>query len=161
MRKSLLASILVFAGWLATISVSTSTMAQKKASVASKIGFTNTVMGELKDEGGVHLGFTSFAGSDGSKLMVLYEDFGSSEAARNYLEKQIAKAVKLVGRDKKVDLTGQTMGERAEVLLRFSDGTSMPAVLRTDGPQFHEFYSSSRESLLQLEKRYMGNMKLR
>jgi hypothetical protein len=115
-------------------------------------------MGELKDEDGVHLGFTGFTGSDGSKLMVLYEGFGSSEAARSYLEKRVAKAAKLVGRDKKVDRAGKIVGERAEILLRFDDGTSMPAILRTDGPQFHEFYSSSRESLLQLEKRYMGNM---
>jgi hypothetical protein len=50
---------------------------------------------------------------------------------------------------------GQIEGEGAEILLRFDDGKSMPAILRTDGPRFHEFYSSSRESLLQLEKGYM------
>lgn len=48
------------------------------------------------------------------------------------------------------------MGERAEILLRLDDGKVIPAILRTDGPQFHEFSSSSRGSLLQLEKRYMG-----
>lgn len=113
-------------------------------------------MGEARDEDGVHLGFTNFTGSDGSKLTVLYEGFGTPEAAKNHLEKQIAKAVKLVEREKKVDPTGKVVGERAEILFRLDDGTEIPAILRTDGPQFHEFYSSSRESLLQLERRYMG-----
>src|SRR5215470_10167856 len=148
MRKSLLASLLIFAGCFASILV-LSTMAQKKTLVGSKIDFKNTMMGELKDADGVHLGFTDFTGSDGSKLTVLYEDFGSSDAAQTYMEKQIAKAAKVVGREKKLDSTGKPVGERAEILLRFDDGKSMPAIVRADGPRFHEFYSSSRESLLQ------------
>jgi hypothetical protein len=64
--------------------------------------------------------------------------------------------VKLIEREKKVDSNGKTAGERAEILLRLDGEKAMPAILRTDGPQFHEFRSSSRDSLLQLEKRYMG-----
>ncbi len=113
-------------------------------------------MGEVFDEDGVHLGVTHFTGSDGSKLTILYGGFGTPEAAKNYLEKQIAKAAKLVEQGKRVDSSGKTVGERAEILLRLDDGKVIPAILRTDGPQFHEFSSSSHDSLLQLEKRYMG-----
>ena len=129
---------------------------QAETSAPPKIEFKNTGMGEASDENGVHLGITNFRGSDGSKLTILYEDFGSSEAAKNYLEKQIVKAVKLVEREEKVDPNGKVVGDRAEILLRLDDVKAIPAILRTDGPRFHEFFSSSRESLLQLEKRYMG-----
>jgi hypothetical protein len=91
MRKTVMANLLVFAGCFATILVPRAA-AQNKATVASKIDFRNTGMGELKDEDGVHLGFTNFTGSDGSKLTVLYESFGSSEEARSYLEKQISQS---------------------------------------------------------------------
>ena len=155
MRKNLMANSLVFAGLFSGI-VSLSVMAQKKASTTPKIEFKTTSMGEVFDEDGVHLGFTHFTGSDGSKLTVLYGGFGTPEVAKNYLEKQIAKAAKLVEREKKADSNGKTVGERAEILLRLDDGKAIPAILRTDGPEFHEFSSSSRDSLLQLEKRYMS-----
>ncbi|MGB6882775.1 MAG: hypothetical protein WBE10_01865 [Candidatus Acidiferrum sp.] len=104
------------------------------------------------------MGFTAFKGSDGSALMVLYEDFAGSAVAQSYFEKQIAKAAKVIKREKKLNTSGKAVGDRAEILLRLDDGKTIPAVLRTDGLSFHEFYSASRESLLQLEKRYMGNM---
>jgi hypothetical protein len=146
---------LVFAGLFSGI-FSLSVMAQKKASPTPKIEFKNTAMGEVFDGDGVHLGITSVTGSDGSKLTVLYGGFRTPDAAKNYLEKRIAKAAKLVERKQKVDSNGKTVGERAEILLRLDDGKAIPAILRTDGPEFHEFNSSSRDSLLQLEKRYMG-----
>jgi hypothetical protein len=148
-------------GLLFLVAAQSGLVGQEKAPTTPKqatarVEFQNIIMGELRDEAGVHLGFTNFKGSDGSMLTVLYQGFADSEAAQNYFEKQIAKASKIIKREKKLDTSGKTVGDRAEILLRLDAGKSIPAILRTDGRQFHEFYSASRESLLLLEKRYMG-----
>lgn len=111
-------------------------------------------MGELRDEDGVHLGFTDFSAADGSRLMVLYEDFASSAKAKDYFEKQLAKAEQAIDRKDKLNAEGKTVGERAEILMRMGDHKTIPAVLWADGAKFHEIYSSSRESILKLERVY-------
>jgi|KBSMisStaDraftv2_1062788.scaffolds.fasta_scaffold496834_2 hypothetical protein len=126
----------------------------QRQSAPKKTVFKNDVMGEMQDEDGVHLGFTNFTASDGNKLTVLYEDFGIPATAQAFLEKQIAKAVKVIERKKKLNPAGTVVGERAEILLKLSPEKSIPAVLWTDGVKFHEIYSSSRDSLLELERVY-------
>ena len=116
--------------------------------------FKNTGMGEITDDDGVHLGFANLKGSDGSTSTVLYENFGSTAAAQAYLEKRIAKAAKLIERGGKRGTTGEIVGVRAEIVLRLDAGKTAPAVLWTDGVKFHLIYSSSRESMLALEKVY-------
>jgi hypothetical protein len=123
-------------------------------SAPKKISFKNTAMGEMRDEDGVHLGFTNFKASDGSTLTLLYEDFGSPATAQAFLEKQIAKAAKVVDRKNKLSPSGTVVGERAEILLRLSSEKAIPAVLWTDGVKFHEIYSTSRDSVLELERVY-------
>jgi hypothetical protein len=129
--------------------------AQKpQADGSAKIQFENTSMGEMRDKDGIHLGFTSYKGSDGSRVMVLYEDFESSAMAQKYFEKQISWAAKLIERKKKVDASKRVVGERAEILLRLDDTKTIPAVLWTDGVKFYEIYSEARESVLELEAVY-------
>jgi hypothetical protein len=123
-------------------------------SAPTKIIFEKTGMGELRDEDGVHLGFTNFTASDGNTLAVLYEDFGSPATAQTYLEKQMAKAAKVIDRQNKLSPDGTVVGERAEILLRLSSEKAIPAVLWTDGVKFHEIYSTSRDSVLELERVY-------
>jgi hypothetical protein len=123
-------------------------------SAPKKTVFKNTMMGEMLDEDGVHLGFTNFTASDGNTLTVLYENFGSPAIAQAFLEKQIAKAVKVIERKKKLNPAGTVVGERAEILLKLSVEKPIPAVLWTDGVKFHEIYSSSRDSVLELERVY-------
>jgi hypothetical protein len=118
-----------------------------KQSGQRKWEFYRTSMGELRDEDGVHLGFTHFKASDGSNLTVLYEDFVSSAQAKDYFEKQLAKAAKIIERKNKLDTEGKVVGERSEIPLRISPEKTIPAVLWTDGVKFHEIYSSSRESI--------------
>src|SRR6202000_2085307 len=115
---------------------------KKIQSAPKKISFENTLMGEMRDEDGVHLGFTNFKASDGSTLTVLYEDFGSAATAQAFLEKQIAKAAKVINRKNKLRPDGTVIGERAEILLRLSSERAIPAVLWTDGVKFHEIYSA-------------------
>jgi hypothetical protein len=110
-------------------------------------------MGELDDDG-VHLGFTNFDASDGSGLRLLYEDFDSPASAQAFFEKQLAKAEKIVERKKKLNAAGGVVGERAEILMRRPPEKSLPAVLWTNGVAFREIYSTSRHSLLELEKVY-------
>jgi hypothetical protein len=123
-------------------------------SAPTKIVFEKTVMGELRDEDGVHLGFTNFTASDGNTLAVLYEDFGSPATAEAFLEKQMAKAAKVIDRQNKLSPDGTVVGERAEILLRLSLEKTVPAVLWTDGVKFHEIYSTSRDCVLELERVY-------
>lgn len=116
--------------------------------------FENTGMGEMHDEDGVHLGFTNFTASDGSTLTVLYEDFGSPATAQAFLEKRVAKAVKVMDRKNKLGSGGTVDGERAEILLKLPSEKAIHAVLWTDGVKFHEIYSTSRNSVLELERVY-------
>jgi len=128
--------------------------AQKPASDASqRAKFETGDMGELLDEDGVRLGFTVYKGSDGSRLLVLYETFESSTAAQKYFEKCVSKAAKLIQR-KKTNASNKAVGERAEILLRLDGGKTVPAVLWTDGASFHEIYSESRKNVLGLEAVY-------
>jgi len=110
-------------------------------------------MGELRDEDGVHLGYTHFKAS-GSNLTVLYEHFASSAKAKDYFAKQLGKAAKIIERKDKLDAEGKVVGERSEILLRINAEKTIPAVLWTDGVKFHEIYSPTRESILKLEKVY-------
>jgi hypothetical protein len=130
------------------------TSTKRDRSAPKKVTFESTSKGQMEDEAGVHLGFTNFTASDGNTLSVLYKDFGSSANAQAFWEKQLAKAVRVIERKKKLDPTGTVVGERAEILLRLSPQRAIPAVLWTDGVKFHEIYSSSRDNILELEKVY-------
>jgi hypothetical protein len=144
----------IYAFGATLLSVDSQGSINQSQSAPKKIVFKNTMMGEMRDEDGVHLGFTNFTASDGNKLTVLYEDFGSPVTAQAFLEKQIGKAVKVIERKKKLNPAGTVVGERAEILLKVSAERAIPAVLWTDGIKFHEIYSSSRDNVLELERVY-------
>jgi hypothetical protein len=133
---------------------SNETTANQVPGPPKKVTFHNIAAGEVEDEDHVHLGTTLFKASDGSTLQVLYEDFGSAAKARGYLEKQLAKAVKVLERKRKLNADGKVVGERAEILLRLSAEEVVHAILWTDGVKFHEIHSSSRDNILELEKVY-------
>jgi len=116
--------------------------------------FTVTMTGEGFDEDGGHLGFSQYTASDGTDLTALYTWFSSSEGAQQYFEKQLAKAAEVIERKKKLNSAGKVVGERAQILRRVDPKKAVPAVLWTDGKTFHEIYSSSLKSILQLEKVY-------
>jgi hypothetical protein len=120
----------------------------------AKITYENALMGEMRDEDGVHLVFTDVKASDGNYLTVLYQDFNSPADAQAFFEKQLAKAAKVVDRKNKLSPDGTFVGERAEILLGLSSGGAIPAVLWTDGVKFHEISSTSRDSVLELERVY-------
>ncbi len=126
----------------------------KNQNAPKKLEFDATSMGEMRDKDGVHLGFTNFKASDGSSLTVLYEGFGSPARAKDYIEKQLVDAVKVIERKDELNTAGKVVGERAEILFSLDPHKAIPAVLWTDGELFHEIYSSSRESILELEKVY-------
>jgi hypothetical protein len=119
-----------------------------------EVEFTATMMGELLDEDGQHLGFSHYTASDGTDLAALYTGFFSAEGAPEYFEKQLAKAAEVIERKNKLNSEGKVVGERAQILRRMDSRKTVPAVLWTDGKSFHEIYSSSLKSILQLEKVY-------
>jgi hypothetical protein len=128
--------------------------ATQNPKAGKKTEFAVGDMGELRDEDGVHLGFTHFKASDGVGLMVLYEDFDNTAKAEEYFEKRLAKAAKVIERGNKVNGVGKVVGARAQILLRLDPPKTIPAVLWTDGLKFHEIYSSSLKDILELEKVY-------
>jgi hypothetical protein len=120
-----------------------------------KIKFTRGISGELLTEGGEILGFTNFTASGGVELKVLYWDFDDSPHATDVFEKQVARAIKIVERGKKLDQAGKVVGERAQVtFLSKEPHESISAVLWTDGPKFHQIQSSSLPEILELERVY-------
>jgi hypothetical protein len=129
-------------------------IAGKNQGAPKKLEFDATSMGEMRDKDGVHLGFTNFKASDGSSLRVLYEGFGSPAKAKDYFERKLVKAVKVIERTNKLNAAGKVVGERAEILISLAPQRTTPAVMWTDGETFHEICSSSRESILELEKVY-------
>jgi hypothetical protein len=119
-----------------------------------KMKFELGIVGEGRDEDGVHLGFSNYKASDGIGLIALYTYFSSAEEAQNYFQKQLAEAAKVIERKKKLNSVGKVVGERAQILKRVGPQKTSPAVLWTDGITFHEIYSSSLEDILELEKVY-------
>jgi hypothetical protein len=81
---------------------SRATTAKQARTAAKETTFESVMMGEMRDENGVHLGFTNFKASDGIVLTVLYTSLGSPENALSYFEKKVAKAEKVIERKNKL-----------------------------------------------------------
>ena len=76
---------------------------ESRGSQKKKLQFTRGISGELLTEDGETLGFTSFSASDGVELEVLYKDFDDALHANEVFEKQVARAIKIVERGKKLN----------------------------------------------------------
>ena len=128
---------------------------KSRGSEKTKMQFTRGTSGELLTEDGEKLGFTNFKASDDIELQVLYWGFDDAPRATEVFEKQIARAIKVVQRGKKLDKNGKVVGERAQVTFssRGSQET-FSAILWTDGPKFHQIQSISLPEILELEKAY-------
>lgn len=112
-------------------------------------------MGEIKTADGIDLGFTNFKASDGVDLRVLYWDFNDEIHAAQALEKQIARAAKIIKREPKRDSIGKVVGERVLILLpQVNHHEALSAVLWTDGVAYHEIRSLSLKDILELERVY-------
>jgi hypothetical protein len=125
----------------------------QSTNTAVKIEFTNVAAGESEDENGNHFGLVLFEGTDGSKVTVRYNTFESESKARQYFNDQIARASKVLQKGNKLDASGKIVGQRAEIVV-LRGHESVPAVLWVVGASFHEFISSSRSSILTVEKDY-------
>lgn len=106
------------------------------------------LMGELLDEDGIHLAVTTWEPRDGGgwTVTVIHNEFPTPLGAKEYLDKQVAKAVRVIKRGR-AKSHGKIDGMRVELILRgiSRNGGELerPAVLRTDGPQFYEVSSDS------------------
>src|SRR6267154_1501813 len=65
--------------------------------------FKITQKGEMSDSGGVDFAFTSYQAPDGTKLIHIYHEFDSPDQARQYLEREVHKATKIIKRSEKKD----------------------------------------------------------
>jgi hypothetical protein len=130
--------------------------AGKRSPNASRsIKFEQGNMGEIDTADGIHLGFTNFKASDGVNLRVLYWDFGDENHAAEALEKQIARADKVVERTPKRNSDGKVVGERVQVVLPpVNHREPLSAVFWTDGVSYHEIRSLSLKDILELERVY-------
>jgi hypothetical protein len=125
-----------------------------QANAEDKLKFTAGILGQLT-ENGEKLGFTDIQASDGVSLKVMYKSFGDAHQASEFFEKEIGRAVRTDKRGKKINRTGKVVGERAQVLFAsIVTGEDYPAVLWTDGRQFHLIESKSLADILELERVY-------
>jgi len=113
-----------------------------------------TKMGEGIDEDGIHFGLTTWEAPDGTTWTITHNEFPSPAAAQEYLDKQVAKALKMVKRSNVKDSSEKIVGKRVEVIVnaRVKEGNrETPAVLRTNGAQFYIILSDSFRHISQFE----------
>src|SRR5260370_6003037 len=65
--------------------------------------FQVTKTGEALDQDGIHLSFTVFEASDGTKLTVQHHEFESTLLAQGYFQKVLKKIPKVIRREKRLD----------------------------------------------------------
>jgi hypothetical protein len=113
-----------------------------------QIQFKIVLAGEMVGEDKAHLAITSYAASDGTGLTVVHGEFPSAVAAQEYLEKVLAKALKVTERGEKKDKTGKVVGKRATAVVPTGNPDQpFPAIVLTYGTDFYEIESlSSRHS---------------
>ena len=133
---------------------STSSPQPSQPDQESKLTFKSGGRGEFEPKDGVSLSFRGFIASDGVGLTAIYGSFASGPLAKAQFEKEVAKAVRILRRDKKKDKLGTVVGERAEIMTLTDDGRTMPAILWTFGSKYHEIMSASERDNLALEKKF-------
>jgi hypothetical protein len=91
-----------------------------------------------------HLAITNYLASDGVGLTVVHGEFPSTAAAQEYIEKVLAKAVKVLQRGEKKDKAGKVVGKRAVAIVSTGNPDKpFLAILLTYGPDFYEIESPS------------------
>ncbi len=83
--------------------------------------FEPRMMGKMRTGYGAHLGFTDFKASDGVGLGLRYNATSGSVRSDLVFEHEIVRAAKVISRVPKEGSAGKVVGERAEVLYRYSD----------------------------------------
>ena len=120
--------------------------------------FVNKGSGEIKAGDGNLLAFTIYEAFDGTKLTVLHREFDSSALAKEHFNSELRNAMKIVHRSMTQSNTAKPTRERAELtILQAGGGKPLSAVLWTQGADFREIISESRQDLLELEKQYFDN----
>jgi hypothetical protein len=113
-----------------------------------QLQFKIILAGEMFGEDRTHLAITSYAASDGAGLTVIHGEFPSPVAAQEYLEKVLARALKVTERGEKKDKAGKVVGRRATAIVPTGNPDQpFPAIVLTYGTNFYEIESlSSRHS---------------
>jgi hypothetical protein len=138
--------------WGQTGSAQSST--DQKPEAKPPLHFSVIVAGETIEDG-VRMGTTEYRSSDGVPLQMTYGHFPDPDHATAKFEKVLSTAVKIVERRTELDQAGKAIGQRAQVIIPASKpNQTIPAILWTDGPQFHEISAISLPDILELEKQY-------
>lgn len=126
----------------------------EKNGQTAPIQFKIVLAGEIEDEDGVHLAITNYLASDGVGVTVIHGELTSNAAVQEYLEKVLAKALKVTERGDEKDSQGNVVGKRAKAIVRTgTPNEPIPALLFTYGKDFYEIQcDSSRHSQI-MEKR--------
>jgi hypothetical protein len=96
----------------------------------------------LRNEENIMLSRTDYEASDRAAVTVIHGEFPSSAAAQEYLEKVLAKALKIIERGEKKDSEGKVVGKRARALAPTGEADKpIPTILCTYGKDFYEIQS--------------------
>jgi hypothetical protein len=89
--------------------------------------FRTVSMGEIEDKEATkagfhtkgwteaHFGFTSFKGSNGKALLVIYDDFETREEAEHFFDWKVERSFRLLSKTVKTDTHGNAAEYRAEL----------------------------------------------
>jgi hypothetical protein len=110
-------------------------------------------VGELKDQDGTHLAFTTYKAEDGTLVTLIHGEFATAVEAQEFFEKEVTKAVRVIEKGNKTGQQKKIVGKRAEA--DFDSGRStgpLHAVLWTAGPDFFKLQSISLIDVTEFEK---------
>jgi hypothetical protein len=125
--------------------------ASDRHNVSKNASFKNTLAGDLILDGR-RMGFTTWEGSDGSKIGVIHYQFESPIEAKTYFGNKVGEAIRIIKRGKLRDRKGRIVGERAEVILGSNESPNMvPTLLFVGGPHFYRYDGTTLEALLKFE----------
>jgi hypothetical protein len=127
------------------------TSATKGPQNTKQLQFKILLAGEMVGEDKAHLAITNYQASDGVGITVIHGKFPSTAAAQEYMEKVLARAVKVSERGEKKDEAGKVVGKRAVAIVPTGNPDKpFPAIVVTYGPDFYEI-----ESLASADSRIM------
>jgi hypothetical protein len=134
------------------------TSATKGPQNPKQLQFKILLAREMVGEDKAHRAITNYLASDGVGVAVIHGEFPSTAAAQEYLEKVLAKAVKVSERSDKKDEAGKVVGKSAVAIEPTGNPDKpFPAILVTYGPGLYEIQSLSSADSRIMEMRLMSS----
>src|ERR1700744_1162315 len=121
-------------------------------SFAQSEPFSEVSSGVGKAPDGTRLAFRVYKKADGTGADIRYGTFSSPASAQSQLRSWLKSPNKTAGVEKKLDKSGEVIGERVIVSFKDTDGKEVTKVILTVQSDYYEIGALSLSSALELEK---------